>query len=502
MTPTPPVVNNEWVVVRLPPWLGGGNLRGLLTAMGLQSRVVADGLRVCTDEAYRGTTADLVRPLGVQTAKGIQDMFELAAISDPRAEDDLLDAAQTVLNQPDTVSSLTEIMYRAQLELLAASGRDLAPATERALGWIGRLVKEETGQPMLPDVAVFAIQRRYELFGRMWLPRIFQSLRFDARFTDDGPPDPKIFDPQQLTFASGHELFSGHVMLDAYLGPFVGAMSPGVWCLAAYRSHGAILLSFGRPVSGSSSGPSELLQTIVLPGSQTNFDWSDGFSSDAPQQAVRWWSSRLNTVFAMLSDPVVFRAKDGDYDGTGHFQAALTVEQLFRRVHSALMCHRDAHARRVLMFSTIDTLTSLTGSQVSRLFTLSHAQKVLNHLRVSMPVAAQQILLPNAQAAVDALERVQTGFHLASPEKPFIRVGDKDLGLENATARYLTVLRNATHGHGSNKASAREEAQLLLASHTGGISHELGLLGYLYLLDYMANIDTHYLAPLRRFAAT
>ena len=222
-------------------------------------------------------------------------------------------------------------------------------------------------------------------------------------------------------------------------------------------------------------------------------------SSDSPRDAVRWWSTRLNALFGAVSDPVTFRTADGVYDGTSHFQAALTIEQLFRRVHSALMSHRDTHARRVLMFSTMDTLTSLTGHDATLLFTLSHARGVLKRLEASMSSPAQEILLPNARAAVDALEGAQSGFHLVSDENR-VSLGDRSLSLEVATAKYLTVLRNATHGHGSNRASGREDGQRLLASHTGVLPHQLGLLGFLYLLDYLVQIDGVYMRALQRFA--
>ena len=130
-------------------------------------------------------------------------------------------------------------------------------------------------------MAVFAIYRRDRTSQRMWLPRISQGLRFDPRFSGDTPLLEAI-DPATITFASGHALFDGHIMLDAYLGPLLAAMSPGVWCLAAHRSRGAVLISLGRAISGSQSGPSEVLQTIFLPGSDTDFDWSGACPRTAP----------------------------------------------------------------------------------------------------------------------------------------------------------------------------------------------------------------------------
>ncbi len=51
------------------------------------------------------------------------------------------------------------------------------------------------------------------------------------------------------------------------------------------------------------------------------------------------------------------------------------------------------------------------------------------------------------------------------------------------------MLRNATHGHSSNKAGRVELTNTLLAHHDGTLPHNLALLGYLYLLDVLAHPD-------------
>lgn len=56
---------------------------------------------------------------------------------------------------------------------------------------------------------------------------------------------------------------------------------------------------------------------------------------------------------------------------------------------------------------------------------------------------------------------------------------------EDGVARYLKVLRDATHGHGSNKASKGPMTDALLAHHDGHVPHDIGLLAYLYLLDVL-----------------
>ena len=63
------------------------------------------------------------------------------------------------------------------------------------------------------------------------------------------------------------------------------------------------------------------------------------------------------------------------------------------------------------------------------------------------------------------------------------------LTVGDAAAHYLDVLRNATHGYGTAKSGRVNRTNALVAHHNGSIPHDLGLLGYLYLLDLLANPD-------------
>jgi hypothetical protein len=61
----------------------------------------------------------------------------------------------------------------------------------------------------------------------------------------------------------------------------------------------------------------------------------------------------------------------------------------------------------------------------------------------------------------------------------------KRLAPEKAAIEYIKMLRDATHGFGSNKASLVPRTNALLAHHNGDLPHDLALLGYLYLLDIL-----------------
>lgn len=127
--------------------------------------------------------------------------------------------------------------------------------------------------------------------------------------------------------------------------------------------------------------------------------------------------------------------------------------------------------------------------------TLSFAQRTLDGLRRSLSVDVAQLLLPAAERAVEALADVQKGFFLARQlGRDDVELVDtngvaESLSLEDAAAEYLRVLRNATHGHGSNREDAKPRTDALLAHHDGSFHHDLALLGYLYLLDMLSHPD-------------
>jgi hypothetical protein len=196
----------------------------------------------------------------------------------------------------------------------------------------------------------------------------------------------------------------------------------------------------------------------------------------ASTAALNWWAQRLDDMFGVLTDPAVFTDNHANYRPEKHLHALLSVEQLFRRVSSLQAAHRDANARRVLLFTVLDTLNRLTGPDLDELCRLQHAQKTLDDLRGQMSPDAAALLLPGAERAVAALQELQGGFFLHR------QTGAGDIV---AVARYLKVLRDATHGHGAKLLGKVEQTNALLAHHDGAIPHDLGLLGYLYLLEFL-----------------
>jgi len=168
----------------------------------------------------------------------------------------------------------------------------------------------------------------------------------------------------------------------------------------------------------------------------------------------------------------------------------LSLEQLFRRVTSSLVQHRDVTARQALMYTCLDTLEGLTGRNLLTQFEATQAVKCLARIRARMPETAQRVLLPSADRAAAALAQVQQGFTMARDQgQTVLEWAGKTATFERAAASYLVALRNATHGHGGDKGTAeqRERNTTLLIQHNGDIPEDLSLLAYLYLLDLLVD---------------
>jgi len=242
------------------------------------------------------------------------------------------------------------------------------------------------------------------------------------------------------------------------------------------------------------AGPVEPLQVLPSQGAQETSPVPT-LPAAAAEQALHWWTDRLSHLFAVLTDPAVFTDRQQSYQPAKHLHALLTVEQLFRRVASIQTAHRDTNARRVLLFSVLDTLERLTGHSVDTLCSLPFARARLEAVTGTLGPDAGTILLPAAQQAIRALQQVQDGFYLRKQlrtetiELPTAGAPTRPLSPDRAAAEYIKVLRNATRGHGSNRASRAELTNTLPAHHDGTLPHDLALLGYLYLLDVLAHPD-------------
>ncbi|PUA78932.1 hypothetical protein C7S10_21765 [Nocardioides currus] len=343
------------------------------------------------------------------------------------------------------------------------------------------------------DASVHLAQRDPAITHRVKFPSVWLRFDYDDLLAKGEAPTIARDPAADPGFAAAFDLHSGMLMLEVYFGPLAGCLSPYVWCLLLPRNHGVVVLDLGTALAGTRSEIGELLQTLPTYGSD-RVSVRPRLNPRACDGAVSWWTGRLDALFGVLTDPAVFSDRGGNYLATAHLHALLTTEQLFQRVVSIQGAARDTQASRVLLFSVLDTLQRLTGRPIETHCSAEYARRTLDRLEQALPPSTHELLLWGPERAVAALTEVQNGFFLRTLASDEIRIRNDDgserrMNLDVAAAHYLKVLRDATHGHGSNKDNAKGKTNSLLAQHDGRIPHEIAGLGFLYLLDVLANTE-------------
>jgi len=500
-----PVPTNA--VLTAPSWLWGGNPAGFFAAANLGATAEGDVWRVTTAEHVQRAKPNLVRALELAGPAVGQDQFAaLRVLESESMEIEHQAGAEDVEAQRARLIALAEHGSRVgdptaafalfQLEVLTAS-RTEAPARVK---WVYESVRQITalehpGKVTFPNAGVEVIIQNPALFHRVKIPTLLLRLTQDAQLRDgDRRQLQQATARGEEVFASSSSLHDGIRLFDAYLGPLLGALAPWVWAFSAFRMSGVYVFTLGQTLAGTTGYASELLQLLPNQGPLRS-EPPPILSPRASSRAVQWWSRRLNTLFGVLTDPAVFVDQAGDYQPVKHLQAMLTVEQLFRRVAAIQTTYRDNNVRRVLLFTVLDTIADgiTTSRTIDQLCSLPFATKTLARLRSEMSPEVAQVLLPAAERAVSALAEVEEGFFLrrqmATQDVELIYSDGRTVHMapaEAATA-YIKVLRNATHGHGSNQPAQKELTNALLAHHSGNLPPDLAQLGYLYLLDLLSN---------------
>ncbi len=481
--------------LRVPAWLSGGNPRQLLADAHLHSRKIdtEHGIwAVQTEESYLHNRARLVTVSELAGPGARQDFDRLQYLHDwidPESLQELgREIERRIAAEP---TGIVDAFNRYQLLMTSSPVEQLSDVVEMVYTELRETGME--GDPtdkVFRNAAVHLIQRAPAVHWRIKLSSVWLRIDYDPKL---GGGDVEHLHSQPsagMAFASSQALYDGIYTFDAYLGPLLGALSPAFWGFSAPRSFGVIFFSLGQPLAGTLGEPAELLQGLATQGA-TQAVSVPTLTSRASSDAISWWIEALNDLFAVLTDLAVFTDTQGFYVPTRHLHALLTVEQLFRRVISIQAAHRDHNARRVLFFSVLDTLERLTGRPLEKHCSLAFARKTLQGLKDRLPPTAAEVLLPAAERAITALREVQDGFFIQRNLRT-VNVelyAEEKLSPERAAAEYIKLLRNATHGHGSNRKGIEERTNALLAHHDGSVPHDLGLLGYVYLLDLLSRCD-------------
>lgn len=498
-----PSTRTAGAMVRVPKWLWGADPEGFLRSAELRGRPLPDvsgdphaasqTYIVRTTESYYRQRPSLVGSITVADSAPRAHFDQLStflyADFGPRGTDDELLAA---LHSPETPTNLAQGLRDIQIRTMTSTIRNLPAVVRAGLSEI-RSIPLASGVEARPFEAasVHAVNRRRALLDRTKLASVVLRLTYDKRLAAGQRAHvEELMADGRSVFASSEALYDGIILLDTYLNPLLGALSPAFWAFSCHRAGGAVVYSLGRAVSGIESEPVELLQLLHSRGALESTE-VPAFQPSSASAAVHWWSNALNQLFGFLSDPATFVDRDGYYEAGRHLQALLTVEQLFRRVASIQVNYGDSSARRVLLFTVLDTVERLTGRPLERLCSLRFAERTAAKLWDSIPDDARSILLYGVTRGLNALRELAGGFFLIEPDGTlhvdFASSRGRSLDLDAASAQYVKVLRNATHGHGTKRPGISDQTNALLATHNGSIPFDLPLVGYLYLLDILAN---------------
>lgn len=476
----------------VPDWLWGKNPAGFFGSAGLRHRKNAGLWSLQTDESYENVTASLVRFRSLQSRSDWDAFEEVARRSS--TEDSILsrhDRRKAVNDLTARLDVHNPVTYfrLCQTSVALANSDEVVFALRDALDGIQSMeFSGGNAEAAFPHAAAFWLSRSEKIMHRQKIPSVWLRIEHDEVLAA-GDTD-HLKSSEDLAFRASSELSGGAFLLDVYLGPLLACLTPYIWAIPVYHTYGTIVIVPGRPINGLSNdiveglhlAPTAAIRSAVSPPVLTQASYG---------AALRWWSSALDSVFGVSTNPSVFTNASGLYMPSKHLQGMLTIEQMFRRTSSLLTSYRDPEVTRVLFFAVMDTLERLTGKSLDDMCNVDKAKKTLRSLEERLPEDASGLLLGAAKRGVRALDALQLGFFMRSGDHVDLRIGaeQQSLSLPDAAARYLKVLRNATHGHGSNRASNEALTSALLAHHTGRIPHDLPLLAFMYVLDVLDRPD-------------
>ena len=462
--------------IDIQPWSFGGEPSSAGSFAGWDLQGGPGAWRARNVESIAGRRPDLVKVVRVGTS---------VAPADEKAYQRLLLLAQHdgVYERHDWSASrkLHEYVaseYPGELTAMMTSFRTLvAGAAEAAVlpGIAATVMGDWLTEMDVPDRSLHLLLTDKNLGNRYGMIR--------ALLQRDRPLDPDD------AFGSSRELVNEVGFgLDAYLEPLVTSLSPYVWGVTAPRAGGVLILSLGRPLPGRRDISADLISLAQRTGIPDDPPARSGFTPEAFRETINWWTSRLDLVFSQLTEPTNYEV-DGRYSAPTALERIVTFEQVCRSCQ-VIATVDDAHARRLAMFHVLDSIHGLRQDLDARKLTsLNENQKLIDRLRAVMPPNVQAVLLPRAVAAVDALEKLQTGF-IPSPKLTATGLSlpngkgiDAEVPLATAVGDWLKIIRDSQHGWDK---TPTPRIRALLAAHTGHIPAGLPDLAWLNLLRFLA----------------
>jgi hypothetical protein len=493
------------VVLRLAPELYGGNLSGLVDFLGFKGRPLGgDRWEVKTLEDVRRVAPDLVSTTTLADQSGRQPRYDLitaAQWGDVALNTAGVNELQDVLARLDermaSGEDLAAAIHRIQVQILAAPQSLLPTMIQDVDTELGKVTAASTGEKLFENRSVHLVRVSDTLLHRVKLPSIFFRIEQDPDLLKSPQVPDQGDDGSQLYFGSTADLSMSVVSMTMYLTPLIGSATPRFWSFHAGHPMTILIFSLGSRINGLRREPMEPLQLLPNNGRMDPTNQEPEFTTETCSAAIDWWIHRLNQMFFYLTNPATYADTDNNYAPHEQQHWMLTFDRIFRLLTASVAAARDTDTQLQLTISLLDVFADrVLGGGFEQLCKLSNAEKVRERVVSALPESTKALLLPPVERGITALKKVQDGFFIQRQRNDsmvLLRLpngASHELAPESAAAKYLYILRNATHGFGSKPGDPKGEIDAcLLTHHNGNLPDDLALLPFLYLLDVMSNPD-------------
>jgi hypothetical protein len=414
-----------------------------------------------------------------------QDLNEPAVTSD-----EVLEELSEISRRLQALHNIAPLLYRSQITVVTATDAELETVAAQQY----QLLKNATfsdSQPIFPNLTATWVSIDHCVYARYRLPAILLRFEQDPDLVRRISNGTARAGSEEQFFASNQAIAGVGLLNDTYLGPLLACAAPDIWAVHAQRLGNTVIYTLGRSISGVDRMPAEPLQ--LLPR-QAPVEFRDRVEPTEPRawaDALSWWTTKLDQMLAYLSDPATFKDLDGYYLPYHHQNWMLNAEEFFNRTSSAAMAWRDTYSGQISTYTALDIVAEgFLGSDMSALCNPKRASKALEALQNSIPSLAQQVLLPRARGAVEALHKIADGFFIQKSQRSdTVDIVHEDgkiehLNIGSAVSALMRGRRNATHGFGGKRDKAARAARIL-AHHDGTLPTNLQFLPYLYLLEVL-----------------
>ena len=134
-----------------------------------------------------------------------------------------------------------------------------------------RDIEFDDGDKVYPHFGVHLVQRSPALLRRFKLLAVLLRVDRDPQLQRADLDDIKKATANgETVFDASAGLSDGIALLDAYLAPLLGALSPRVWAFSASRTSGTIVYTLGRTIPGVMGGAVEPLSFCRLAKAPTS----------------------------------------------------------------------------------------------------------------------------------------------------------------------------------------------------------------------------------------